>query len=166
VGIFLLRLAKVYYSYEEITAEDWEEFAEWAYAENCISLEELDSLLGTKRYRFRAVLRCHENVRDSDDYCLFATYSRKSKVIQIGSFFTIGRFSPSAFACLIKSFKVDAHRYSRKAEIVVSDTNYQCHNLLKNMKFRSQAIRVPEYVGSDGVTSEHLYEFTYIPESK
>jgi hypothetical protein len=133
VGIFLLGFAKVYYSYEEITAEDWEEFAEWAYAENCISLEELDSLLDTKRYRFRAVLRCHENVKDSDDYCLFVTYSRKSKVIEIGSFFTIGRFSPS---------------------------------LLKNMKFKSQAVRVPEYVGSDGVTSEHLYKFTYIPESK
>ncbi|MEC7115155.1 MAG: hypothetical protein VXW76_01135 [Actinomycetota bacterium] len=156
----------MYYSYEEVTAEDWEDFAEWAYAENCIDLKELDALLSTKRYRFRAVLRCHENVKEHDDYCLAATYSRKSKVIDIGSFFSIGKFSVPAFACLIKSFKVDSHKYDRKLRAVVSDTHHRCHKILKNMKFKSQAIRVPEYVGSDGVTSEHLYEFTYIPKSK
>lgn len=164
---FFYGVARMYYSYEEVTSEDWEDFAGWAYAENSIGPEELESLLDTKRYRFRAIKRCHENNKNSDcdqDYCLVATYSRKSKVIEVGSFFSIGKFSLSAFSCLIKSFKIDSYNKQRVLRIVMSDTYVGCHKLLKNMKFQSRAIRVPEYVGADGITSEHLYEFRYKPK--
>jgi len=155
----------VYYSYEDVSSDDWEALAVWAHREGDMPLEVCEELKASKRRRFRAVMKMHENgSAHSGEYCLVATYSRKKKAIEVGAFFSVGAFSLSAFACLIKSFKVDAQRLERELRITTSDACLNCHKILKNMRFKSKAVRVAEYVGLDGVRSEHEYLFTYVPK--
>ena len=107
----------------------------------------------------------HENSQtESGEYCLAATYSRKKKAIEVGAFFSIGSFSLASFACLIKSFKLDAQRFERELKVTTSDACLKCHKILKHMHFKSKAIRVAEYMGVDGVSSDHEYQFTYVPK--
>ena len=155
----------MYYSYEDISADDWEALAVWAQREGDISVEMCEQLKCNKRRRFRAVMKVHENSdTESGEYCLAATYSRKKQMIEVGAFFSVGTFSLASFACLIKSFKLDAQRLEKELRITTSDACLKCHKILKNMHFKSRAIRVSEYVGVDGISSNHEYQFTYVPK--
>ena len=83
----------MYYSYEDISSDDWEALAVWAHREGDISSEMCEQLKCNKRRRFRAVMKVHENSEtETGEYCLAATYSRKKKSIEVGAFFFGGCF--------------------------------------------------------------------------
>lgn len=157
-----------YYS-DEVEADTWNSLLDYSYDSGFMSEEVFEELLDAKARRYRLVSR-YDSARPSDPEMitdlvgipsLCCAYARKKECFLVKSFFSVSRFSRSAFCSLMGSFKRQADNSGRSVVISISESNLVCQKLLKVYGFKALAEKVG-IAASDDISKEvHRYIFTY-----
>jgi len=159
----------MFYYADEVEADTWNALLDYSYDSGFMSEEAFEELLDVKARRYRLVSR-YDSARPNNPEAvtdlvgipsLCCAYARKKECFSIKSFFSVSRFSRSAFCSLMGSFKRQADDSGRSVVISISEGNLVCQKLLKGYGFRAFAEKVGTASGDDISKEVHRYIFTY-----
>jgi len=159
----------MFYYADEVEVDTWNSLLDYSYDSGFMSEEVFEELLDAKARRYRLVSR-YDSARPNDPEAisdlvgvpsLCCAYARKKECFLVKSFFSVSRFSRSAFCSLMGSFKRQADHSDRSVVISVSESNLTCQKLLRSYGFRAVAEKVSIAAGDDISKEVHRYIFTY-----